>query len=97
MGAGANMLLTRYEFIGKDANGDTVYGHKFAPGVNAVTSWLDEQGIRDRIVAFCGLIPPDFVLEYDTVLALWLKFRGSVEIIHQANALIVNIVARELD
>jgi hypothetical protein len=83
--------VIRYEFIGKDQNGDTVYGHKFAPGVHSVEAWLDEQQIHNRVVAFCGLVPEDFILEYDTVSALWQKFQGNIEIIHQANAMILDI------
>lgn len=88
-------LFTRIEFVGKDAEGYTVSGHKFDTSLENVERWLEEQGIHMYIVEL-GLLPPDpLVLEYDEIAEVWRSFNSYtafIVVFHEMNSMLTKYI-----
>jgi len=80
------MLKRRYEFVGKDEENCTVFGHVFASGINGAIEYCDEHKINPRIVGICGLLPEEpIACSYELIEILLRYTNGNPELFHQFN------------
>jgi len=88
--------VIRWEFIGVDKEGNTCTGHKFCSrGEEEITAWAKEHGIEKLYCGYAGLVPDDFVLDFDIVEEIFNRIpeHTRIQVLHALN----RFVKRQLE
>lgn len=83
----------RYDFIGIDQAGDTVYGHYFSTSFDDAREHLAGEGVIDAVIAYGGWMPDDLVVSFESAQRMHTAYPDTwPEHVMRLNTLVLDIL-----